>query len=101
METNSNTNPLSASEPDRHTVCRGRKVNNNRRYINDTGLKPTNLMSHERLALGGTHPGISGVRVTEYRFPTRGVQGRWRRTQTPTPLGLRTGQAHCLAGAER
>ena len=22
-------------------------------------------------------PGLSGVRVTEYKFPARGVQGRW------------------------
>ena len=30
-------------------------------------------------------PGLSGVRVTEYKFPTRGVQGRWRQTLTPAP----------------
>ena len=48
-------------------------------------IETYNLMSHERLALGGTDPGIPGVRVTEYRFPTRGVQGRWRQALTPTP----------------
>ena len=32
-----NTNPP-LGLADRHTVCRGRKVNNNWRYINDTGL---------------------------------------------------------------
>ena len=30
-------------------------------------------------------PGLSGVRVTEYKFPPRGVQGRWRQTLTPAP----------------
>ena len=48
--------PSSASEPDRHTVCRGRKVNNNRRYINDTGLNPTKPYEPRETCIGWHGP---------------------------------------------
>ena len=36
-------------------------------------LNAVNLMCHERLAFGSTHPPrLSGVRATEYKFPFRG-----------------------------
>ena len=41
-------------------------------------------------------PGLSGVHVTEYKFPTRGVQGRWRQTLTPTPSSASEPDRHTV-----
>ena len=56
--------PSSASEPDRHTVCRGRtghELKSYKPYV----PRETGIRRH-------APPGISGVRATEYQFPFRG-----------------------------
>ena len=84
VETNSTPPPLGLGTRQAHCLP-GAEGEQQPEIYQRYRIETYNLMSHERLALGGTDPGIPGVRVTEYRFPTRGVQGRWRRTQTPTP----------------
>ena len=83
-ETRTPTAP-SATEPYRYTdrqahCSAGNGAVNNNRIKSSKPYEP-----REPCIRWHAPPGLSGVRVTEYKFPARGVQGRWRQTLTPAP----------------